>query len=88
VAEDQPVDAGEHLVLGGAGRAVELVEQTVELDVLVALAGQDAARPAQLVDGLVGDGSHDGLLRREKGTRSCPAAGPAIPAGCVPPPCG
>jgi hypothetical protein len=63
VAEHQPVDALQNLLLRDPGRGLQLVQQAVEPYVVAALAGQHAARAAELVEGLGGEGSvHAGLL--------------------------
>lgn len=57
----QPVDPPRDVVLTCPDGLVELGEQPVELLVVAALGHQDAHRAAELVDGLLGEGTgHDG----------------------------
>jgi hypothetical protein len=55
VREDQPAQLGEHLVLLGALRRRDALDQLVEALVVAALADDDAAGPAERLDALARD---------------------------------
>jgi hypothetical protein len=73
VREHQPGQPGQHLVLLPPARVRGLVQELVERGVVGALADQDAAGSAELLDGLGGDGGGGHA-------RLVPALGRAAPA--------
>src|SRR4051812_39784954 len=84
MADHQPVDPPQHLLLRPARAAVEVTQQAVELLMITALAHQHTAGAAELLDGLIGDRADHRQLLKTGTPLSCPDPVPPMPRSPAP----